>query len=278
MFRVFRILRLLRLVQRAKGLKVLIQTLIHAMPSLSNIGCLLSLIFFIYGILGMGLFGGIAHNDNANSFINIHCNFDNFYNSLITLFRIATGESWNGIMRQLLPWECTFMNKEIDNVECGSFVAPIYFISFIVVVMFIVLNVFIAVILEQFENSLNDVANSKNFIKQSDVESFDECWRSFVKEQFKWYRPANDDYLWIKVKDFEVMLAKTSGMFGFRDKHWTRLQRFKFLKQLKIPLHRKQGEGEEKDDAFYLNYCQCLLAMGLIFMIKENGKWVQSQI
>merc|ERR1712154_584079 len=107
---------------------------------------------------------------------------------------------------------------------------------------------------------------------QRDVEHFDECWKLFVREGYKWYRPSNDDYLWIRVQDFEVMLARTKGLFGFRDKSWSRVERFKFLKQLKIPLHRKQN------GALCINYCQCLLAMGLIIMIKENGKWVQSEI
>lgn len=88
--RVFRVLRLLRLIQRAKGLKVLVQTLLYALPSLTNVVLLLTLIFFIYAILGMGLFGGIPHNESPNSFINAHCNFDNFVNSIITLFRMAT--------------------------------------------------------------------------------------------------------------------------------------------------------------------------------------------
>ena len=115
--------------------------------------------------------------------------------------------------------------------ECGSYIAPVYFVSFIVIVAFIILNVFIAVILEHFEASMNEETNNKLSIKEKDVLSFDESWGRFIDKPYKWYksifRNDNDKHLWIRVQDLEVMLLRTEGLFGIKNKNWTRLERFK---------------------------------------------------
>jgi Ion transport protein len=61
---------------------------------LANIGALLLLFIFMYSILGMILFGETMRNGIMNDYIN----FENFTNSFITLFIVATGDSWNDIM------------------------------------------------------------------------------------------------------------------------------------------------------------------------------------
>ena len=58
----------------------------------------LGLIFFIFSVAGMQIFGGIEKGD----FITDHCNFDTFFIALVTLFRCATGESWNGLMHDTM--------------------------------------------------------------------------------------------------------------------------------------------------------------------------------
>jgi len=272
--RVFRVLRLLRLVQRAKGLKVLVQTLIYALPSLTNVVLLLFLIFFIYGVLGMGLFGGTPHNESDHSFINRHCNFDNFFTSIITLFRVATGESWNGIMRQLLPEQCEYMS---GGVECGSYLAIPYFLSFIIIVSFIILNVVIAVILEHFEIQNDQESNNTLSVKQSDVDAFDDSWALHIEQQYKWYQPRNESYLWIRAEELEVMLLKMRGMLGLRDKQWSRMERFQFLSKLEIPLHRKHDTKLQRDGIF-VQYYQVQLALGLLLLMRQHGDWVQEQV
>jgi len=260
----------LRTERRDGAVSVLVQTLIYALPSLSNVSWLLALIFFIYGVLGMGLFGGIPHNNDESSFINVHCNFDTFYNSIITLSRIATGESWNGIMRQLHPKECEFMHGE----QCGSFITFVYFPSFVIIVSFIILNVFIAVILEHFEVSMNEETSNTLNIKEADVEQFDSAWSRFIEQQYLWYQPKQDGYLWCRVADFELMLMQCDGEFGFKNKNWSRLERFRFLQKLHIPLHFRHSKGK----TLYLQYYQVLLAIGLIIMMRRNGEWIQQQI
>lgn len=92
--RSFRILRLLRLIKRGKSLQLIFNTFVITLHSLANIGCLLLLFIFMYSILGMMLFGEVTRNGIMNDYIN----FESFDTAFITLFIVATGDSWNDIM------------------------------------------------------------------------------------------------------------------------------------------------------------------------------------
>jgi hypothetical protein len=92
--RSFRILRLLRLIKRGHSLRLIFNTFVITLHSLANIGGLLLLFIFMYSILGMIIFGEVKRNGVMNSYLN----FENFYNSYLTLFIVATGDSWNLIM------------------------------------------------------------------------------------------------------------------------------------------------------------------------------------
>ena len=65
---------------------------------MANVGMVLALMFFIFAVAGMSIFGGIEKTD----FIWDWCNFDTFVMSIVTLFRCATGESWNGLMHDTM--------------------------------------------------------------------------------------------------------------------------------------------------------------------------------
>jgi voltage-gated sodium channel len=91
-FRIFRILRIMRLIKRAgKSITLIFNTFILTLHSLVNIGGLLLVFIFIYSILGMMIFG----QQKRNGFMNDYINFENFSNAFITLFAIATIDSWN---------------------------------------------------------------------------------------------------------------------------------------------------------------------------------------
>ena len=115
-------------------------TILFAIRSLFNIFMLLVLIFFIYSVLGVFLFGNV----NEGIIISRYTNFNNFGNAMITLLRISTGEEWNRIMEdcQLTGIECS------PGRTCGSKLAPIYFFSFVIVCSYVMLNLFILVIIQ----------------------------------------------------------------------------------------------------------------------------------
>lgn len=74
-------------------MRTLFNTLIISLPAICNVGSLLFLLFFVYAVLGMNLFG-------RNELLNAapHANFSNFGMSLLTLFRVFSGDAWSVVM------------------------------------------------------------------------------------------------------------------------------------------------------------------------------------
>ncbi|RLN21075.1 hypothetical protein BBJ28_00010562 [Nothophytophthora sp. Chile5] len=160
--RSFRVGRLFRLLHSAPSLRQLFNTLLVTLPSLVNIGGLLFLVFFIYAAMGVQLFAKVKLGPlNTSS-----SNFQTIAGAMVTLVRCSTGERWNDLMFELAnqddcvtdpsydPNMCGF-SSDVDCVPlngCGSPVAFAYLYSFTLLVTFILLNIFIAVILEGFAN------------------------------------------------------------------------------------------------------------------------------
>ena len=147
--RIFRIARLLRLVEFAKGIRQLLWALMISLPALFNIGTLLFMVMFIYAIIGMSAFGNVKREGELNDTVN----FETFATSLLLLFRLATGSGWNDIMEALLlePPDCDPSYLNLPQGNCGSFGAVIYLASYIIVVFLVIVNMYIAVILENRE-------------------------------------------------------------------------------------------------------------------------------
>ena len=72
---------------------MIFNTFVITLQSLANIGGLLMLIIYMYAILGMAVLGTTM----TNGFMNDYVNFDNFIHAFLTLFILATGDSWNNI-------------------------------------------------------------------------------------------------------------------------------------------------------------------------------------
>ena len=151
--RVFRIARAGRLVSMFDSLQHLFRTFVMSIPQLGNVLGIILLLIFIYTVFGMHVFANVSRGP----FLDDHANFDSFGASLETMFRAATGESYNGIMHDLMvqPPYCSPGNvtHPLDG-NCGSpMIAPIFFTSFILVVQFVLLNLLIAIILDQFSEN-----------------------------------------------------------------------------------------------------------------------------
>lgn len=111
--------------------------------SLANVFLLLVLVLFIFSILGVFFFQDL----NSGDIIDGYKNFNNFGQSFLLLFAISTGEDWNKLMYDCVdtPPMC------IPNYTCGSSLAPAYYIIFVMIVSNVMLNLFILVIIQQFE-------------------------------------------------------------------------------------------------------------------------------
>uniref|UniRef100_A0AAQ5XZ08 Voltage-dependent T-type calcium channel subunit alpha n=1 Tax=Amphiprion ocellaris TaxID=80972 RepID=A0AAQ5XZ08_AMPOC len=149
--RVLRIARVLKLLKMATGMRALLDTVMQALPQVGNLGLLFMLLFFIYAALGVELFGKLECNDNNPcEGLSRHATFENFGMAFLTLFRVSTGDNWNGIMKDTLR-EC-----HPDDRHCLSYlplVSPIYFVTFVLMAQFVLVNVVVAVLMKHLEES-----------------------------------------------------------------------------------------------------------------------------
>ena len=200
--RVFRMARLFRLMRRIKTLMDLVVTIMTAVPTLVNVGSVLFLVYFIFAVLGMHLFGKVKRGE----FLNEHANFETFPGSLLTIFRMSTGESWNGIMHdcQISPPDCT---TGIGG-DCGSpALSPAFFVLVQLVGQFIMLNLFIAVMLEYYQRQQDSV---ESYLTTAEKDAFDEHWERFVGRD----PVRNEPYALMPVRlfnDFMTYLPATIG-------------------------------------------------------------------
>ncbi|KAK7939766.1 hypothetical protein WMY93_003092 [Mugilogobius chulae] len=129
--RLFRAARLIKLLRQGETIRILLWTFVQSFKALPYVCLLIAMLFFIYAIIGMQLFGNIAIEEDGESAINQHNNFRTFIQALMLLFRSATGEAWHEIMLACLGNnECDPMSGNTEP-ECGSQVAYLYFVSFI---------------------------------------------------------------------------------------------------------------------------------------------------
>ena len=160
-FKIVRISRLLRLIRHATRLRILITAFVSALPALFNVGSLLVLLLFVFAVLGVSLFSHVPFG----MYVNVHANFRTLQMAFLTLFRAVTGETWNGLMR------------ECERVDSSW--AVIYFIAFNLTASFILLNLVIAVILENYGTSVDDAGRE---VPQEILEQYREEWERLDPE------------------------------------------------------------------------------------------------
>ncbi|KAL7385457.1 hypothetical protein ABVT39_022061 [Epinephelus coioides] len=182
LFRVIRLARIgrvLRLIKSAKGIRTLLFALMMSLPALFNIGLLLFLVMFIYAIFGMSNFAYVKKEEGIDDLFN----FETFGNSMICLFQITTSAGWDGLLAPIL-------NKHEDDCDsftehpgsrvkgdCGNpSVGIAFFVSYIIICFLIVVNMYIAVILENFGVATEE---STDPLSEDDFETFYEVWEKF---------------------------------------------------------------------------------------------------
>ncbi|XP_053508807.1 voltage-dependent P/Q-type calcium channel subunit alpha-1A [Ictalurus furcatus] len=154
--RLFRAARLIKLLRQGETIRILLWTFVQSFKALPYVCLLIAMLFFIYAIIGMQLFGNIAIEEDRDSSINQHNNFRTFFLALILLFRSATGEAWHDIMLSCLGGKVCDPLSGNSEPECGSEFAYLYFVSFIFLCSFLMLNLFVAVIMDNFEYLTRD--------------------------------------------------------------------------------------------------------------------------
>lgn len=121
--RALRVLRVLRLISIVPAMRGVVEALLRSLPGMSAIVALLLLVFYVFAVMGTKLFGD-AHPEQ----------FGSLGITLLTLFQLMTLDGWSGeIVRPVM------------ETHAG---ALLYFLPFILVSTFVVLNLFIALIVE----------------------------------------------------------------------------------------------------------------------------------
>ncbi|NXD65643.1 CAC1S protein, partial [Eolophus roseicapillus] len=156
-FRLFRVMRLVKLLSRGEGVRTLLWTFIKSFQALPYVALLIVMLFFIYAVIGMQMFGKIAMVDGTQ--INRNNNFQTFPQAVLLLFRCATGEAWQEILLdcsygKLCDPESDF--NEGEEYTCGTGFAYFYFISFYMLCAFLIINLFVAVIMDNFDYLTRD--------------------------------------------------------------------------------------------------------------------------
>nr|XP_020043603.1 voltage-dependent L-type calcium channel subunit alpha-1S isoform X1 [Castor canadensis] len=150
-------MRLIKLLSRAEGVRTLLWTFIKSFQALPYVALLIVMLFFIYAVIGMQMFGKIAMVDGTQ--INRNNNFQTFPQAVLLLFRCATGEAWQEILLacsygKLCDPESDYAPGE--EYTCGTNFAYYYFISFYMLCAFLIINLFVAVIMDNFDYLTRD--------------------------------------------------------------------------------------------------------------------------
>ncbi|KAK6310122.1 hypothetical protein J4Q44_G00200030 [Coregonus suidteri] len=193
--RLARIGRILRLIKSAKGIRTLLFALMMSLPALFNIGLLLFLVMFIYAIFGMSNFAYVKKESGIDDMFN----FETFGNSMICLFQITTSGAGDLLLAPILNKgdpDCDSQKEhpgsKYKGGDCGNPpVAIIFFVSYIIICFLIVVNMYIAVILENFSVATEESAEP---LSEDDFEMFYEVWEKFDARatQFMEYDKLSD--------------------------------------------------------------------------------------
>ncbi|XP_060036394.1 sodium channel protein type 5 subunit alpha [Erinaceus europaeus] len=191
--RLARIGRILRLIRGAKGIRTLLFALMMSLPALFNIGLLLFLVMFIYSIFGMANFAYVKWEAGIDDMFN----FQTFANSMLCLFQITTSAGWDGLLSPILNTGPPYCDPNLPNSNgsrgnCGSpAVGILFFTTYIIISFLIVVNMYIAIILENFSVATEE---STEPLSEDDFDMFYEIWEKFDPEatQFIEYSALSD--------------------------------------------------------------------------------------
>jgi hypothetical protein len=213
--------KLLRVLRTAKfafvvEMRNVITSVLTSLPGLINIGSLLLLLYFVYAVLGMNLMFNAAQGGSLNEYYN----FESFPVAFITLFRFSTGDDWNGLMHDAMQGQCKDSEDDGKALACGGFVQTlIFFLSFFLIGIFIMLNVFVAVICDNIGETRSDGHNPFSPGRYLDT----------------WYIVDKDATLLLHWRQFETLLHELGGPMGFSTILPERA-RMKRLLGLRIPI------------------------------------------
>lgn len=178
--RLLRLLRVLRLVHALPRLQILVSALLKSIPSMGYVAMFLGLLFYVYGVAGVFLFG---QNDPAR--------FGTLGTAMLSLFTVVTLEGWAELMYFQLQGCAAFSEGAAAAALCKSsqahpVAAPVYFITFILFGTMIVLNLFIGVIMNSMQEAAIETARAEQLKEQArtgrDLPSIEQALGELARE------------------------------------------------------------------------------------------------
>jgi voltage-gated sodium channel len=129
--RVLRVFRVLRLVKTIPELRLIVGVLLRSVASMKYVALLAAILFYVYAVIGVKLFGGQGHP--------LQSYFSSVHETLFTLFRILTGDDWTQMRYELAQ----------AGQPSGTFVA--YQVSWIVVATFLLVNLLVGAVINNYQ-------------------------------------------------------------------------------------------------------------------------------
>ena len=165
-FRAMRSISLFRVVRNAEKLRHVIGRFSYSLYGLANVGALLFIFLYIFGVMGVKSFGLVKYQ----GFINRQSNFNNVFRAVLVLLNALAGGGWADAMNDCSV-DPPYCDPHINN--CGVFGwSQAYFVLFIIFTKFVLLNMFIAVILDSFVSTDFETIS----ISRKHVQEFFENW------------------------------------------------------------------------------------------------------
>lgn len=166
------VLRFFTIAGKHATLKMLMLTIIVSFFKSFFIIIGMLLLMLVYAFAGVILFGCVKSGHDLGR----HANFKSATNAMILLMRIVTGEDWNKIMHDCMiaPPACT-KGKNYWDSDCGNFPAALlYFCSFYIIITYIVLNLLVAIIMENFSLFYSNEEDA--LLSYNDIRHFQIVW------------------------------------------------------------------------------------------------------
>lgn len=264
--RAFRIGRIFKLFRHLKSLNIIFQTLLISLPAMTNVGGLLLLLLYIYSIVAMFLFAEIKDNYPLNGNIK----FDSIGYSLLTMFRASTGENWHEVMHAVsrknhLLYKCSdnptyqmYVENGHKAVGCGDkFTSILFFVSFCIIVVLVFLNLFVAIILEGFEETYQ---KDKKLFNQETTEYFRDVWSRFD--------PNATGF--IKTKNFPNLMFALGAPIGWDPQYREdrKIQKL-FIKNLKLQTYNNYSKFQ---------FINVLENLALNMIVKKEVEWMMRKM
>ncbi len=171
--RVLRVFRVLRLLRVSDEIKLIISVLVKSLRSLYYNALFFSIFLYLYSIIGVTLFQLPdfdsetlsaekiefleSYNQNASNLpISTPDPYNSLHETMFTLFRILTGDAWTDVRYNLV------YANELKLINVSNLTITIYHVSWVILSSFLLLNLVVGAILNNYNIIMDEIRNKKN--------------------------------------------------------------------------------------------------------------------